>query len=335
MSAPLSLRVLVRPAHLVFAFIFCLAAGRLGAATGTTYGNGGSLWALQPSGETIEAENFDADGEGVAYHDHDGRRVGATHRPTEGVDLGVFTTATGSGVMVNSIVAGEWLRYSARVITKARFRLRLRVANSGVAIPNALTVSWKDAALGSALTVPATGGSTEFAEVVLDDVILAAGEDALKVSFAAGGFTFDTLTIELLGPLHYADWIQEYFPGGSSAQIAREADPDGDGLNNLMEYAFNRPPHVSQPRISDNLWTDAGTGEQYLATRVSSGGDATIVAEISTDLVNWSSTAADLVSTGGAQLTIDGLYTVWVKRSTIPVSQLPRQFIRLRVTLPP
>ncbi|MBK8479076.1 MAG: carbohydrate-binding protein [Opitutaceae bacterium] len=335
MSTPLSLRVLVRPAHLVFAFALCLAAARLSAAAGTTYGNGGALWDPHSQRVTIEAENFDADGEGAAYHDHDGRRAGATLRPTEGVDLGAFTTVTESGVMVNSIVAGEWLRYSARVLTTARFRLRLRVANSGAAIANAITVSWKDAPLGSALTVPTTGGSTEFAEVVLDEVILTVGPDALKVSFAAGGFNFDAIIVEQLGPLHYADWIQEYFPGGPPEQISRDADPDGDGLNNLMEYALLLPPNFPYTRSFGGVWTDPGTGTQYLAIGYTVGNDAHIVAEISTDLVNWSSGQADIIGYGFLKHTIDGLYTSGTKRSTIPLGQQPRQFVRLRVTLPP
>ena len=46
-----------------------------------------------------------------------------------------------------------------------------------------------------------------------------------------------------LPPPGYADWTQTHFPNPNSPEAQPEADPDGDGLANLMEYALGTVPH--------------------------------------------------------------------------------------------
>ena len=64
---------------------------------------------------TIEVEDFDEGGEGIAYHDSDAVNTTGAYRTT-GVDI-QSTTDTGGGYNVSYIVAGEWLEYSINVAT--------------------------------------------------------------------------------------------------------------------------------------------------------------------------------------------------------------------------
>jgi len=61
---------------------------------------------------TIQAENYDNGGEGVAYHDVDANNIGLAYRPNEGVDI---EPSNDQGFDVFWMVAGEWLEYTINV----------------------------------------------------------------------------------------------------------------------------------------------------------------------------------------------------------------------------
>ena len=61
---------------------------------------------------TIEAEDYDLGGEGIAYHDVDANNIGLAYRPSEGVDIEGAST---HGFDVYWITAGEWLEYTFEV----------------------------------------------------------------------------------------------------------------------------------------------------------------------------------------------------------------------------
>src|SRR5678810_582612 len=76
--------------------------------------------------DTIEAENFDNGGEGVAYHDTTPQNINGKYRPTEGVDI----NAGGSnGFSVGYTVPGEWLKYSVTAPVQGTYAFQARVAN--------------------------------------------------------------------------------------------------------------------------------------------------------------------------------------------------------------
>jgi hypothetical protein len=57
---------------------------------------------------TIQIEDFDTGGEGVAYHDTTSTNLGGQCRPTEGVDIAASATAS-NGYLVGWTVSSEWL----------------------------------------------------------------------------------------------------------------------------------------------------------------------------------------------------------------------------------
>src|SRR5439155_123923 len=99
---------------------------------------------------TIQAENYDKGGEGVAYHDTDTINSGGQYR-TDGVDIEA-TTDTNAGYDVGWTQAGEWLNYTVNVQASGTYTLNVRVAASGQGGTFHFTLD--GTSLGSEFTVP-------------------------------------------------------------------------------------------------------------------------------------------------------------------------------------
>jgi glucose/arabinose dehydrogenase/type 1 glutamine amidotransferase len=78
---------------------------------------------------TIQAEDFDGGGEGVAYHDADTSNNGNQYRAT-GVDV-ENCSDTGTGYNIGWTTAGEWLSYTLNAAVDGLYTLQIRAASSG------------------------------------------------------------------------------------------------------------------------------------------------------------------------------------------------------------
>ncbi len=83
---------------------------------------GGIPWSIPG---TIQIEDYDLGGEGVAYHDADSSNKGGQYR-NDGVDIQITQDGSGSSYEVFSAVAGEWLQYTVNVSTTGTYQLMLR-----------------------------------------------------------------------------------------------------------------------------------------------------------------------------------------------------------------
>ncbi|MBB5351927.1 autotransporter-associated beta strand protein [Haloferula luteola] len=129
----------------------------------------------------------------------------------------------------------------------------------------------------------------------------------------------------------YSSWIAG-FPGITDA--SPDADPDQDGLSNLLEYILNGNPTSgtgdSLPQVAT---TETEITLSYIR-RAESATDTTQVFETSSDLVEWSETSVPASSSGSITVAADtpeaGLETVTL---TLPRSE-ERWFGRLKATRP-
>jgi PKD repeat protein len=165
---------------------------------------------------TIQAEDFDSGGEGVAYHDAEPANLGGAYRPDEGVDI-----ESGGGVTnVGWVRDGEWLAYTVTPAEPGVVVLRLRASNpDGVEKP--LTV-FRDGLFVATVRVPPTGSFGAWT-VVNSSPFSLDGEAVLRLASFEGGVervNLDWLAIEP-APLEPA-WV----PGGADVPT----DPDGDGI---------------------------------------------------------------------------------------------------------
>ncbi len=137
---------------------------------------------------TVQAEDFDTGGAGVAYQDSDAANQGGQYRPDEQVDLEA-TTDTGGGYNVGWISAGEWLEYTVNVAETGVYTVEFRVASemSG----GALHLEKDGANLTGAISAPQTGGWQAWTTVSATGVSLSSGVQVLRVVFDGGPFNLN------------------------------------------------------------------------------------------------------------------------------------------------
>ncbi len=139
--------------------------------------------------------------------------------------------------------------------------------------------------------------------------------------------------------LNYTSWKGLSFDPADAADNAvsgMTADPDGDGLANLVEYGLGGNPLFNDsaalilpPTIADSGGTNYLTYQYRLNAGAS---DATTTPQVSGDLTNWLSGAGNIVTLSGPIARTDGvnLFTV---RDTTPANGGAR-YIRLRMVAP-
>jgi hypothetical protein len=107
------------------------------------------------------------------------------------------------------------------------------------------------------------------------------------------------------------------------------ADPDHDGMNNLLEYAMGRDPMVAtrawEPTLS---WHTVGAS-RYLKLSAPRCGysQATMSIEVSSNLQNWSSAAADVE-------TLTSNSDLLEVRDRTATGSAAKRFIRLKASVP-
>jgi hypothetical protein len=145
---------------------------------------------------SIEAEDFDLGGEGLAYHDTTPSNAGGIYRPAEGVDLRTFADRPG-GVRIADARAGEWTEYTVSVARAGRYTLEVRAGNPRPGATFHVEVDGGD--VTGPMAVPFSRWSNRFG-TVRRTVVLPAGEHVLRLSLDAaprGGSvgTFDAMRI--------------------------------------------------------------------------------------------------------------------------------------------
>ena len=97
------------------------------------------------------------------------------------------------------------------------------------------------------------------------------------------------------GASSYGEWSQVFFPqGGTEAGAA--ADPDDDGLSNLLEYAFGLHPLVPESGAWPQIAVDAEGRLLIRYQRARGIADLSFDLEASPDLVRWESLGVDNAS---------------------------------------
>jgi endonuclease/exonuclease/phosphatase family metal-dependent hydrolase len=190
----------------VRAVAFLLATGLLCGATADrrgsvvyAYGGGSTPFHGSPSPipGTIQAEDYDYGGEGVAYHDTTPGNLGGAYRPTSSVDMADVSV----GTVVGWVDQGEWLNYTVAVATTGQYTVTFSVACQGQGGTFHLEMNGSD--VTGPLTVPDTGGWDSFVPVSAS-INLTAGTQVATI-------VMDTLGDSVVGNF---DWMQ--FDGGSS-----------------------------------------------------------------------------------------------------------------------
>ena len=165
--------------------------GTSGSSTTGQQSYGSAAW---PVPGTINAEDYDKGGEGVAYHDTSAANKGGKYR-TDGVDIwysGNPLIKYYTGANTN----GEWLEYTVNVANSGTYSLDLHVSTPNSGCKASVKLDGKD--LAGTIDVPNTGSWHEW-ETVMTTVNLSAGKHVLRVAFDRGGFNFNWIDINPIG----------------------------------------------------------------------------------------------------------------------------------------
>src|SRR5262249_4855728 len=132
---------------------------------------------------TVQFENYDTGGNGVAYHDTTSGNSGSVYRSNY-VDIQA-TTDAGGGYNLAWVKAGEWLLYTVAVGTSRTYALDVRVASNGGGGTFHMEVDGVN--VTGAMNVPSTGGWQAWKTITRTGITLAAGQHVFRVVMDANG----------------------------------------------------------------------------------------------------------------------------------------------------
>lgn len=140
---------------------------------------------------TIEAENYDNGGQGIAYNDSEAQNKLNQFRLTEGVDI---EACSEGGYDVGFIATGEWLQYTVQVTTTGVYDLSIRTAtpNSG----KVLHIEIDGVNITGAVAIPNTGNWQVYSTTKVITPSLQAGLHTLRVVMDNNDFNINYLKFE-------------------------------------------------------------------------------------------------------------------------------------------
>ncbi len=194
------------------------------------------------------------------------------------------------------------------------------VVDDGQPAPSVLTMHWQSVS-GPGVPVFANGTSTDTAVT-----FPVSGRYGLRLTASDGQvMTFDDAVADVALPTPYDSWRLAQFgaESGNPVVAGELADPDRDGVANLLEYAFATDPR----RAGGAAMTAADVDEGLLAVDYRINLDATdVVAAVqwSADLGTWSDAPATVTVLGESG-------RVRTVRATVPADGV-RRFLRVKVS---
>lgn len=155
---------------------------------------------------TLQVENYDLGGEGLAYHDTEEENLAVTagsaaYRDDDGIDIEVSTDGTLINIGYTS--ADEWTEYTVNVQETADYDFEFVVASDpgGAAVkiqlvdPDGVTIT----DLGELAVFPGTGGWGTYVPIKVEGINLTAGEQVLRLYFTGGAVNIDKINISAPG----------------------------------------------------------------------------------------------------------------------------------------
>jgi hypothetical protein len=179
---------------------------------------------------TVEAEDYDLGGEGIAYHDANAGNNGGAYRPAEGVDL-ERTTDEGSGVNIGWTAPDEWIEYAIDVAA-GTYDVEVRVASA--IDGGTLHLDFDGVDKTGPITFAGTGGWQAWTTVRVEDVTLGAGVQTMRLTIDAGAFNVNKIVIAE-PPDADEDRVPDRADNCPLISNPDQADTDDDGIGDVCD----------------------------------------------------------------------------------------------------
>jgi beta-glucanase (GH16 family) len=179
---------------------------------------------------TVEAEDYDLGGQGLAYNDANANNNGSAYRRAEGVDLEP-TTDAGFGFNVGWTVPGEWIEYTVDV-TAGTYDVEVRVASAFSG--GTLHIEFDGIDRTGPITFAATGGWQNWITARALDVTLDAGVQTMRLALDDGEFNVNKITIAE-PPDVDSDGVPDRADNCPQIPNSHQADNDGDGQGDVCD----------------------------------------------------------------------------------------------------
>lgn len=140
---------------------------------------------------TVQAENYDLGGEGVAYHDLTPTNIHGQYR-TDGVDMETCTDA-GGGFNIGGSQMGEWTLYSIHVTSSGLYDISVRVA--ATAAGKTMSIEMDGVNVSGNISVPNTGGWQVWQTVTIKNVQLSSGIKLMKVIMGSDLINLNSISL--------------------------------------------------------------------------------------------------------------------------------------------
>ena len=254
----------------------------------------GSPFAVGTTPVTIQAEDFDLGGEGVAFHETTANNIGGVYR-NEAVDVKLIANTTNQ-YRLSDAATGEWVEYTLDVAVAGNYELELRLSNTE---PNAKVHAEIDGTnVTGSITVPDTNNFSTFSSVKRT-FALTAGSHVLRLAFDAQAVngsvagvdwmkltklpdapppgTPVTITTPIVSYVRDGSFANTNF-GGDSEMLVKRSATSGNSREGYMHFDLTSVASISNAklrlfgRLSDatapsvlinvhnaaNTWTEAG-----------------------------------------------------------------------------
>ncbi len=142
---------------------------------------------------TIQAEDYDIGGEGLAYHELSAGNKFGFYR-NDNVDLEQCTD-TGGGFSLGDFQTGEWTQYTVNVSETGTYSIDLRVATQMAGTSMAVLVD--DQNMTGTISVPNTGGWQTWTTITKTGIQLTKGSHKIKLLSIAQYVNVNYLTFSL------------------------------------------------------------------------------------------------------------------------------------------
>jgi beta-glucanase (GH16 family) len=202
---------------------------------------------------TVQAENYDTGGQGVAYNVTSVNGTANNYR-SDGVDLEA-TTDTGGGFNLGWTAKGQWFKYTVNVANAGTYMVTFRVAGIN-ATTDAFHISNSSGTnLTGNINVPATGAWQTWTNVMAT-ITLPAGQQTLTFDQDNAGWNLNYFTISTSeGPFGGTPWA---VPGTVQAE---NYDLGGQGLAFNVTSVNGSANNYRSDGVDLEATTDAGGGD--------------------------------------------------------------------------